>query len=68
VWVEALPAYAPALNPVGCAWQRRRHVALRNVTCLALEELPLQLRLPIGRLRQKPDIVRSFVAGAGLPQ
>jgi transposase len=66
-WVEALPAYAPDLNPVEWAWQHLKHVELRNVTCLDLEELHMQLHLAIGRLRQKPDIVRSFFAGAGLP-
>jgi transposase len=67
VWVEALPAYAPDLNPVEWAWQHLKHVELPNVTCLDLEELHMQLHLAIGRLRQKPDIVRSFFAGAGLP-
>ena len=38
---------------------------LRNVTCLDLEELQMQLDPAIGRLRQKLDIVRSFFAGAG---
>ena len=53
------------LNPVG-AWQHLKHVELRNVTCLDLEELQMQLHLAIARLRQKVDIVRSFFAGAGL--
>jgi transposase len=34
VWVEALPASAPDLNPVEWAWQHLKHVELRNVTCL----------------------------------
>src|SRR5262245_1924667 len=65
VWVAALPAYAPDLNPVGWAWQHLGHVELRNVTCLDLEELHMQLHLAIARLRRKVDIVRSFFAGAG---
>jgi transposase len=67
VWVEALPAYAPDLNPVEWAWQHLKHVELRNVTCLDLEELHMQLHLAVGRLRQKPDLIRSFFEGAGLP-
>jgi hypothetical protein len=51
--VEALPAYAPDLN---------------DGTCLDREELHLQLHLALGRLRQKPDTVRSSFAGAGLPE
>jgi hypothetical protein len=38
------------LNPVG-AWQHLKHVELRNVTCLDLEELQMQLHIAIGRLR-----------------
>ena len=64
--MEALPAYAPDLNPVEWAWQHLKRVKLRNVTCLDLEELQMQLHLAIARLRQKVDIVRSFFAGAGL--
>ena len=66
VWVEALPAYAPDLNPVEWAWQHLKHVESRNVACLGLEEVHVQLYLAIARLRQKADIVRSFFAGAGL--
>ena len=43
------------------AWQHLKRVELRNVTCLDLEELQMQLHLAIARLRQKVDIVRSFV-------
>jgi hypothetical protein len=28
----------------------------RNVTCLDLQELHMQLQLAVGRLRQKPEI------------
>jgi hypothetical protein len=45
VWVEALPAYDPDLNPVEWAWQHLKHMELRNVTCLDLEELQMQLHL-----------------------
>jgi transposase len=64
--IEALPAYAPDVNPVEWAWPYLKHAELRSVTCLDLEELQLQLHLAIARLRQKGDIVRSFFAGAGL--
>jgi hypothetical protein len=67
VWAEALPAYGSDLNPRDCAWQYLKRVELRNVTCLDLEKPRMQLHLTIGRLRQKPDIVRSFFAGEGLP-
>src|SRR3954451_18460149 len=64
--VERLPPYAPDLNPVEGAWQHLKHVELRNVVCLDLEELHLELHLAIGRLRQKPRLIQSFFEGAGL--
>jgi transposase len=66
VWLEALPPYAPDLNPVEWAWQHLKHVELRNLSCLDLEQLHEEFHLALGRLRQKPHLVRSFFAGAGL--
>jgi transposase len=48
VRVERLPPYAPDLNPVEAAWQHLKHVELRNLPCLDLEELHLELHLAIG--------------------
>jgi transposase len=64
--VERLPPYAPDLNPVEWAWQHLKHVEMRNLITLDLEELHLELHLAIGRLRQKPRLIRSFFVGAGL--
>jgi len=66
VRVERLPPYAPDLNPVEGAWQHLKHVEMRNLVCLDLEELHLELHLAVGRLRQKPHLIRSFFVGAGL--
>jgi len=66
IHVERLPPYAPDLNPIEEAWQQLKHVELRNVACLDLEELHLQLHSAIARLRQKPNLIQSFFAGAGL--
>jgi transposase len=63
---ERLPPYAPDLNPVEWAWQHLKHVALRNLITLDVEELQLELHLAICRLRQKPRLIRSFFIGAGL--
>jgi transposase len=55
VWVERLPGYAPDLNPWDTGgWDHLKHVEMRNLVCLDLEELHLELHLAIGRLRQKP--------------
>lgn len=66
VLLERLPPYAPDLHPDEGLWQHLKHVEMRNLTCLDLEELHLQYHLAIGRVRQKPHLIRSFFAGAGL--
>jgi transposase len=67
VWVEALPGYAPDLNPWDeGGWNRLKSVELRNVVCHDLEELHEQFHLAVGRLRQKPRLVQAFFAQAGL--
>jgi transposase len=65
--LEALPGYAPDLNPWDeGGWNHLKHVQLRNVVCRDLEELHEQFHLAVGRLRQRPQLVRSFYAQAGL--
>jgi transposase len=68
VHLEALPGYAPDLSPLdqGC-WQHLKHVEMRNLSCMDMEELHLEFHLAIGRLRQKPHLIQSFFAAAGLP-
>jgi transposase len=67
VWVEPLPGFAPDLNPWDeGGWHRLKNVEMRNITCLDLEELHQEFHLAVGRLRQKPHLIRSFFAQAGL--
>ncbi len=67
VHVEALPGYAPDLSPWDQGgWHHLKHVEMRNLSCMDLEELHLELHLAIGRLRQKPHLIKSFFANAGL--
>jgi len=67
VWVEALPGYAPDLNPWDeGGWHHLKHVEMRNLVCLDLEQLHEQFHLALGRLRQKPYLIQSFFAQAGL--
>jgi putative transposase len=67
IWVERLPPYAPDLSPLdqGC-WHHLKNVEMRNLACLDLEELHLELHAAIARLRQKPHLIRSFFKLAGL--
>jgi transposase len=67
VRVEALPGYAPDLNPWDeGGWHHLKHVQMRNLVCRDLEELHEQFHLAVARLRQKPHLVHSFFAQAGL--
>lgn len=67
VQVETLPGYAPDLSPWDeGGWHHLKHVELRNLSCMDLDELHLELHLAIGRLRQKPQLIRRFFAAAGL--
>jgi transposase len=64
--LEPLPPYAPDLNPVEWLWRHLKEVEMRNLTCLDLDQLHLELHLALGRLRQKMRLIPSFFAGAGL--
>ena len=67
VRVEALPGYAPDLNPWDeGGWHHLKNVEMRNLVCRDLEELHQEFHLAIGRLRQKSHLVQSFFAQAGL--
>jgi transposase len=66
IHLEPLPPYAPELNPVEWLWKHLKQVELRNLTCLDLEQLHMELHLALGRVRQRLSLVRSFFAGAGL--
>jgi transposase len=68
VRVEALPGYAPDLNPWDeGGWHHLKNVEMRNLVCHDVEELHEQFHLAVARLRHKPHLVRSFFAQAGLP-
>jgi transposase len=67
VWLEALPGYAPDLNPWDeGGWHHLKNVEMRNLVCLDLEQLHQEFHLAVARLRQKPWLVLSFYAQAGL--
>jgi transposase len=67
VWLEALPGYAPDLNPWDeGGWHHLKDVEMRNLVCRDLEELLQEFHLAVGRLRQKPQLICSFFTQAGL--
>lgn len=66
IHVETLPGYAPDLNPLDQGlWQHLKQVEMRNLACLDLEELHLELDLAIDRTRRKPKLIQAFFAAAG---
>lgn len=67
VRVEALPGYAPDLNPWDeGGWHRLKDIEMRNLVCRDLEELHQEFHLAVGRFRQKAQLVRACFAQAGL--
>jgi transposase len=67
VSLEAPPGYSPDLNPWDeGGWNHLKNVEMRNLVCHDLEELHQEFHLAVDRLRQKPHLVRSFFAQAGL--
>ncbi len=66
VVTEKFPGYAPDLNPVEWLWRHLKEVELRNLTCLDLEQLHMELHLALGRVRQRRTLIRSYFEGAGL--
>ena len=66
IHLEILPAYAPDLNPVEWLWKHLKQVELRNLACLDLDQLHMELHLALGRVRQRRALVRSFFEGAEL--
>jgi transposase len=67
VQLEALPGYAPDLNPWDeGGWHHLKDVEMRNLVCRDMDELHQELVLAVARLRQKPHLIRSFFKQAGL--
>jgi transposase len=67
VVVEALPRYAPDLNPWDeGGWHHLKNVEMRNLVTHDLEELHEQFHLALDRLQHKPRMVQAFFAQAGL--
>jgi transposase len=64
--LERLPAYAPELNPGEGLWQQLTGVELRNLCCVNIPHLRVELRDAVKRVRRKPRLIQSFFRGANL--
>ena len=57
-----LPPYAPELNPQEGIWRYLKYVELANLCCRNLDELRLELRRAIQRVRYRLDVLVGCLA------
>lgn len=65
VHLEALPGYAPNLNPTEGVRELLKDVEMRNLCRSNFQHLHGELYLAACRLRRKPHLIRACFAGAG---
>jgi transposase len=65
IHLERLPAYAPELNPQEGVWNLLKRVELKNVCCLDVQHVALQLRRAKERLRHRTSVLCQCFAHAG---
>ena len=63
--LQALPSYAPDLNPQEGIWRFLKYVELKNVCCHHLAELRLEVRRAIERLRFRVDVMLGCLRQPG---
>ena len=64
---EQLPPYAPDLNPDEQVWTYTKYARLANYAPANAEALRCTLIVELTCLRQRPDLLASFVKHTGLP-
>lgn len=64
VHLASLPGYAPEVNPDEGVWRYLKQVELRNLCCGTLKRLRYELVCAVKHLRQKTDVLRSFLRHA----
>jgi transposase len=65
IHLERLPAYAPELNPQEGVWNLLKRVELKNVCCLEVQQVEMQLRRAKERLRHRKSVLCQCFALAG---
>jgi transposase len=66
VSVEPFPPYAPELNPVDFVWGHIKYGRLANYCPKNLNELREKVISELFRVRDRPDLLRSFFNATGL--
>jgi transposase len=65
IQLEQLPAYAPELNPQEGVWNLLKRAELKNLCCLDLPHVQLEVRRAKERLRHRQSLLRQCFAHAG---
>lgn len=63
---EHFPPYAPEVDPQEYVWRQLKHVDLRNLTSLSLDQLWRRLQGATRRLRRRVGVLKSFINHANL--
>jgi transposase len=61
IYLAQLPGYAPEPNPDEAVWNYLKCVELKKFCCHNLNELKLEIRKAIARLRHKTEIIQNFI-------
>ena len=64
--VEKFPPYAPEVDPQEFIWRHLKHVDLKNLTNVDLDELWKKLRSATKNLRKRVGLLRNLIHHAGL--
>jgi len=64
--IEHFPPYAPEVDPQEYVWHQLKHVDLRNLSSLSLDELWVRLQDATRRLRQRVGLLKNLIRYAGL--
>lgn len=67
VWLEALPSYAPELNPTEQVWGWLKYGQLANFVPADLTELEDEVMERLVHLKLDPALLRALWDGSGLP-
>jgi transposase len=66
IHLEPRPPYAPELNPDEGGWNHLKNVERRNLCCPNPRRLRFELDGGLAWPRQRPYLIQSFFAEAGL--
>jgi putative transposase len=67
VVAEAFPPYAPEINPADGIWRYIKHNRLPNYSAPDLPALRSKVTAELQRLRDLPELLRSFIRYTKLP-